>query len=64
MINPIFKENAQGRKHRGSCAFAEPKLLSYRKPKHIVHNEKNGNKNPNNRHNYQYENHDEIKLYQ
>ena len=24
MSNPIFKENVQGRKHPGSCAFAEP----------------------------------------
>ena len=53
-------ENVQGRKHRGSCAFAEPELLSYRKPKHIVPNEKNGHKNPNNSHNYHYENHDET----
>ena len=27
MLNPIFKENAQGQKHPGSCAFAEPDLL-------------------------------------
>ena len=27
MFNPIFKENVQGQKHPGSCAFAEPKLL-------------------------------------
>ena len=27
MFNPIFKENVQGRKHPGSCAFAEPELL-------------------------------------
>ena len=27
MINPIFKENVQGQKHPGSCAFAEPDLL-------------------------------------
>ena len=24
---PIFKENVQGQKHIGSCAFAEPELL-------------------------------------
>ena len=30
MFNPIFKENVQGQKHPGSCAFAEPELLSYR----------------------------------
>ena len=36
MFNPIFKENVQGRKHPGSCAFAEPELLSYRKPKPVV----------------------------
>ena len=27
MFNPIFKKNVQGRKHPGSCAFAEPELL-------------------------------------
>ena len=35
MFNPIFKENAQGQKHPGSCAFVEPELLSYRKPKRV-----------------------------
>ena len=48
MLNPIFKENIQGRKHPGSCTFVEPELLSYRKPKRGVQNEKNANKNPNN----------------
>ena len=38
MFNPIFKENVQGRKHPGSCAFAESEPLSYRKLKHIVQN--------------------------
>ena len=33
MFNPIFNENIQGRKHPGSGTFAEPELLSYRKPK-------------------------------
>ena len=27
MFNPIFKENVQGRKHPGSCAFVQPELL-------------------------------------
>ena len=27
MFNPIFKENVQGRKYPGSCAFAEAELL-------------------------------------
>ena len=27
IFNPIFKENVQGQKHLGSCAFAEPELL-------------------------------------
>ena len=27
MFNPIFKDNVQGWKHTGSCAFAEPELL-------------------------------------
>ena len=39
---------------------AELELFSYRKPKHVVQNEKNGN----NYHNYHDENHDEIVLYQ
>ena len=33
MFNPIFKANVQGRKHPGSCAFAEPELLRSRKPR-------------------------------
>ena len=41
------------------CAFAEPELLTFRKPKHVIQNKNNGHKNPNNGHNY----HDE-KLYQ
>ena len=36
MFNTIFKENVQGRKHSGSCAFAKPELHSYRKPKSVV----------------------------
>ena len=48
MFIQIYKENVQGRKHPGSCAFAEPDLLRYRKPKRVVQNEKNGHKNPNN----------------
>ena len=51
MFNPIFKWNVQGRKHPGRCTFAEPELLSYRKPKHVVQDKKNGHKNPNNSHN-------------
>ena len=39
MFNSIFKENVQGRKPPGKCAFAEPELFSYRKPKCIVPNE-------------------------
>ena len=27
MVNPMFKENVQGRNHSESCAFAEPELL-------------------------------------
>ena len=64
MLNPIFKENVQARKHPGTCAFAEPELLSYRKPKRVFQNEKSGHKYPNNSHNYHDENHDEIELYQ
>ena len=64
MFNPILKENAQGRKHPENCAFAEPELLSYRNPKRVVQNERNGHKDPNNSHKYHDENHDEIELYQ
>ena len=49
------------------CAFAEPELLSYRKPKLVVQNEKNGHKNTNNSHNYHEnlnENRNEIEIYQ
>ena len=40
MFNPIFKEDAQGRKLPGS-AFAELELPSYRKPKPVVQNDIN-----------------------
>ena len=46
MFNPMFKEIDQGRKHPGSCAFAELELVSYRKPKRVVQNEKNGHEMP------------------
>ena len=36
MFNPILQENFQGRKHPGSCAFAEPDLLRYRKPRSVI----------------------------
>ena len=64
MFNPILKENVQGWKHPGRYAFAEPELLSYRKPKHVVQNVNNGHRNPKNSHKYHDENHDEIELYQ
>ena len=64
MFNLIFKENVQGWKHPGSCAFAEPDLLSYRKPNRVVQHEKNGHNNPNTIHNNHDKNHVEIKLYQ
>ena len=60
MFNPIFKENVQGQKDPGRCAFVEPELLSYRKPKRVVQIKKNGHKNPKDNHNY----HDDIELYQ
>ena len=60
MFNSIFEENVQGRKHPGSCAFAEPEQLSYRKLKLVVQNETNGHKNPDSSQNY----HDEIDFYQ
>ena len=64
MIKPLFKENAQGRKHQRSCSFAEPELLIYRKPKLVVQDEKNGHENPSNSHNYHDEDNTEIELYQ
>ena len=62
MFSPIFKEKVQGQKHPGSYTFAEPELLSYRKPDCAVQNEKNGHKNPNNNHNSHDENYYEIEL--
>ena len=64
MFNPMFKENDHGQKRPGSCAFAEPELLSYRKPRCVVQNETNGHKNPNNSHNYHDEIQDGLELYQ
>ena len=64
MFNPIFKEIVRGQKHAQSCSFAGPELLSYKKSKHVVHNEKNGHWNLINSHNYHAENHDQIELYQ
>ena len=51
MFNPIFKENAQGQKHPGSCACIGSLKVN------------NDHKNPNDSHNYHDENHNEIKLY-
>ena len=42
MFEWIFKDNVKGQKHPRSCAFAEPEILIYRKPKRVVQNEKNG----------------------
>ena len=64
MLNLIFIENVQERKHPGNFAFAEPELIIYRKPKHVVQKVKNGHKIPNNCHNYHDENHYEIEFYQ
>ena len=64
IFNPIFKENVQGWKDPGSCAFPEPELYSYRKPKHVVENVTNVHKNPNNNDNYHNENHDKIEFFQ
>ena len=30
MVNPIFKENVQGLKHLGSCAFPEPLIFGWK----------------------------------
>ena len=60
MLSPIFNGNVQGQEHPGRCAFAEPELFCFRKPKRVVQNKNNGHKNLNNNQNY----HDEIILYQ
>ena len=60
MFNPIFKGNAQGRKHPGKWAFVEPELLRDRKRKYILQNKENGYKNPSNNHNH----HGEVTLYE
>ena len=61
-----FEGSVQGRKHPGSCVFAELDLLGYRTPKHevVVQNEKNVHENPYNSHSYCDENHDGKELYQ
>ena len=56
MPNQIFKENVQGWKHPGSCAFAEPES--------VVQKVLYGHKNPNDNHNYHDENHVEIEFFQ
>ena len=61
MFNPIFKENVQGRKHPGSCAFAEKKV---KKALTVDQKVINGHRNPNDSHNCHDENHDEIEFYQ
>ena len=64
MFDTTFKVNVQRRKHPWSCVFAQPELLSYRKPKRVVQNENNDYERPNNSYKYHDENHDEIELYQ
>ena len=51
------------RKHPGSCTFAEAEPLNYSNPKSAIQNEKYGQINPNNSHNYHDENHDEMELH-
>ena len=62
MCNPILKEKIHGRKHSGSCTFAEEVLLNNRKPKIEVQKVQIVHKNPNISHNYRDENHDELKF--
>ena len=66
MFNTVIKENVQGRKHPWSHAFAEPALLtcSYRRPKQVIQQVKNGHKNLQNILKYHDENYDEIEFYQ
>ena len=45
MFNPIFMET--GVEASRTCASAETKLLSHRKPKRVVQNEKIGHRNAN-----------------
>ena len=56
MFYPIFKWCIQGRKRPGKCAFAETKLLCFRKPKRSIQKKENSHKNLNNIHDY----HDET----
>ena len=44
MFNPIFKRNVQGWKHPGRCAYVQPELLTFTKPKCVIHNKNNGHK--------------------
>ena len=60
MFIPILKENFQGRKPPGSCAFAEPELLLCKETYSIDQKVINGHKNPNDSHNYYDENHEQI----
>ena len=52
MFNPKFKENVQGRKYPGNCAFAEQVLLCNRKLKRVVQKVQDGHENPSISHNY------------
>ena len=44
MLNPIFKKNVQGGNIQGVFAFAEPELLSYRKPNVLFKKKRIANK--------------------
>ena len=60
MFNAIFKDSVQGQRHPGRCVVAEPKLLSFRKPKYVGKMNSYGYKNLKNRRNH----HDWITCYQ
>ena len=40
MFNSIFKGKGQGRNHPGRCAFEDPELVTFMKPKRVMQNKK------------------------
>ena len=48
----------------GGHILCKQVLFSYRKPKSVIQNVKNGHKHPNISHNYHDENHNEIEFYE
>ena len=55
---------SRGGNIQGVAHLQNPLLFSYKKPRRVVQNEKNGHKNPNDSDDHHDENDDEIELYQ